>query len=99
MIVVGGIGCCACCIGGLLTAPMSQVMRYEAYLALTRGDQFTEWWVGSGRFPFDATHVAAASPATAWGSAPISPSAAVAPAEPSAPPAVPPPPAPPPPHV
>src|SRR4051812_33638703 len=61
MTIFGGIGCCACCIGLLLTAPMSQVMRFEAYLALTRGDEFAHWWVGSGRFPFDATPGSVAS--------------------------------------
>jgi len=46
-------GICACCVGVLLSAPLTFTMRYEAYLALTRGEQFPQWWIGSGRFPFD----------------------------------------------
>lgn len=46
-------GLCACCVGTLLTAPLTITMRYEAYLALTRGGEFPQWWIGSGKFPFD----------------------------------------------
>jgi hypothetical protein len=46
-------GICACCIGLLLTMPLTQVMRFEAYVALTKGEQYPQWWIGSGRFPFD----------------------------------------------
>jgi len=53
MAIFSGIGCCACCIGAFLTVPMAQVMRFEAYLALKHGDQFPQWWIGNGRFPFD----------------------------------------------
>jgi hypothetical protein len=28
-------------------------MRFEAYVALTKGEQYPQWWIGSGRFPFD----------------------------------------------
>ena len=46
-------GMCACCVGVLLSAPLTITMRYEAYLALTRGGEFPNWWIGSGKFPFD----------------------------------------------
>jgi hypothetical protein len=46
-------GLCACCVGVLLSSPLVITMRYEAYLALTRGEQFPQWWIGSGKFPFE----------------------------------------------
>jgi hypothetical protein len=44
---------CTCCIGLLLTLPLTQAMRFEAYVALTKGGEYPQWWIGSGRFPFD----------------------------------------------
>jgi hypothetical protein len=44
---------CTCCLGLLLTMPLTQTMRFEAYVALTKGEQYPQWWIGSGRFPFD----------------------------------------------
>ncbi len=52
-ILLGVAGICACCIGVFVTIPLTRAMRYEAYLALTRGEQFPQWWIGTGRFPFD----------------------------------------------
>jgi len=46
-------GFCLCCIGWFLAAPLTQVMRFEAYVALTKGGEYPQWWIGSGRFPFD----------------------------------------------
>lgn len=46
-------GFCACCIGLFVTMPLTQVMRFEAYVALTKGGEYPQWWIGSGRFPFD----------------------------------------------
>ncbi|SRR5258706_3452662 len=44
---------CTCCLGLFITVPLMQVMRFEAYVALTKGEQFPHWWIGSGKFPFD----------------------------------------------
>jgi len=52
-VFLGIAGLCLCCVGLLLTTPLSNVMRFEVYLALTRGEQFPQWWIGSGKFPFD----------------------------------------------
>jgi len=46
-------GLCLCCIGLFLAVPLTQVMRFEAYVALTKGGEYPQWWIGSGRFPFD----------------------------------------------
>jgi hypothetical protein len=50
---LGIAGLCLCCIGLLLTTPLSNVMRFEVYLALTKGGEYPQWWIGSGKFPFD----------------------------------------------
>ena len=50
---LGIAGLCLCCVGLLLTTPLSNVMRFEVYLALTRGGEYPQWWIGSGKFPFD----------------------------------------------
>jgi len=44
---------CTCCLGLFITVPMTQVMRFEAYVALTKGGEYPQWWIGSGRFPMD----------------------------------------------
>jgi hypothetical protein len=87
------IGICACCIGGLLTVPMSQVMRFEAYVALKHGDEFPSWWIGGGNAPSGAptnvtTSMSATTPSspTHWGSPPSS----LPPPEPPRPPTEPP---------
>jgi len=46
-------GLLACCIGLVVALPLTQVMRFEAYVALTRGEQYPQWWIGSGRVPID----------------------------------------------
>jgi hypothetical protein len=46
-------GLCCCLVGQFLTTPLVEAMRFEVYLALTRGGEYPQWWIGSGRFPFD----------------------------------------------
>lgn len=88
--VFSGIGCCACCIGALITMPMGQVMRFEAYLALMAGDEHSQWWIASGRPAPDGLEPglmsAGAPDPNAWGSPPPPPSAPPAPNPPPAPP-------------
>jgi hypothetical protein len=45
--------CCTCCLGLFITVPLTQVMRFECYIALSKGEQYPQWWIGTGRFPFD----------------------------------------------
>jgi hypothetical protein len=47
------VGTLACGIGMLITIPLIEAMRYEAYITLTKGTQFPQWWIGSGRQPSD----------------------------------------------
>lgn len=47
-------GILLCCIGYLATAGLVELMPIEAYLALTRGDDYERWWVRSGAAPADA---------------------------------------------
>ncbi|MBK7643683.1 MAG: glycerophosphoryl diester phosphodiesterase membrane domain-containing protein [Planctomycetes bacterium] len=51
--VLGFAGVCLCCIGAFVTIPLSQVMHFEAYLALLRGEEFAQWWVGTGKLVLD----------------------------------------------
>lgn len=46
-------GLCLCCIGLLLVSPLKSVMHFEAYISLTKGQQYPQWWIGTGKFPFD----------------------------------------------
>lgn len=46
-------GFCACCVGLFVAVPLTQVMRFEGYIALTKGGEYPQWWIGTGRFPFD----------------------------------------------
>jgi hypothetical protein len=64
---LGIAGLCLCCIGLLLTTPLSNVMRFEVYLALTKGGEYPQWWIGSGKFPFDEPK------AESYGSPPVPP--------------------------
>ena len=93
--IFGAIGVCACCIGVFLTMPMAQVMQIEAYLALTRGDQYSSWWIGRGGFLEHHPQGWGSDPANLSSAPPIA-SAPSIPVAPQAPPQ-PPPPAPPPP--
>jgi len=79
------LGVCACCVGGLLTVPMSQVMRFEAYVALKHGDEFPQWWIGGGNPPSDAPTNSATSMSTTTPNSPThwgSPPSTLPPAEP-----------------
>jgi hypothetical protein len=51
--LLGIAGMCLCCVGTFVTSPLAHVMKVEAYLALTKGAEYPQWWVGSGKFPFD----------------------------------------------
>jgi hypothetical protein len=91
--IFSGLGVCACCIGALITMPMAQAMHVEAYVALKSGDQYPQWWIGSGIVPHDTPSFGGAEPSVpapgAWGSPTQSPQA------PGSPPRPPPPTAPP----
>lgn len=56
-------GIVLCCVGYLATAALVELMPIEAYLALTRGDEYERWWVQTGRAPADDS----ASPTTPAG--------------------------------
>ncbi len=45
--IFGGAGILACCVGILITGPLSLAMKIEAYLALTRED-YPRWWIATG---------------------------------------------------
>jgi len=47
------VGMLACGLGWFVAIPLAEVMRYEAYLALTRSSEYPNWWVVTGKFPFD----------------------------------------------
>jgi hypothetical protein len=55
-------GVLACCVGLVVALPLTQVMRFEAYVALTQGEQYPHWWIGSGRLAVDERPVPPAVP-------------------------------------
>jgi len=52
-ILIGLVGMLACGIGSFFAYSLAEVMRFEAYLALTQGREYPNWWIATGRFPFD----------------------------------------------
>ncbi|MBI5362910.1 MAG: hypothetical protein HZA53_07000 [Planctomycetes bacterium] len=46
-------GLLALCIGYIVTLALAHLMPAEAYLALTRGDEYSRWWIATGRAPED----------------------------------------------
>jgi MFS family permease len=46
-------GMLVCGIGWFVAVPLTEVMRLEAYLALTKAREYPSWWVVTGKFPFD----------------------------------------------
>ncbi|MBK7877262.1 MAG: glycerophosphoryl diester phosphodiesterase membrane domain-containing protein [Planctomycetes bacterium] len=55
-------GLLLCCVGYIATAPLVELMPIEAYLALTRGDEYEHWWVRSGSAPTDAPFAESTAP-------------------------------------
>jgi hypothetical protein len=51
--VMSLVGMLACGIGLFVAIPLAEVMRFEAYLALTQGREYPNWWIVTGKFPFD----------------------------------------------
>ncbi len=49
LLSIGGM--MACCVGWFVAIPLIEVMRYEAYVALTKGTQYPQWWIGTGQTP------------------------------------------------
>jgi hypothetical protein len=45
------LGLCLCCIGIFLTGAMAEIAKSESFLALTRGDERSSWWIQTGRAP------------------------------------------------